>query len=50
MQDALRRLFTAGELTPVDLDQLTEVSKPKHGLASKPATPLPAAHVPVAGR
>ena len=49
MQDALRRLFTAGELTPADLDELAEVCKTKHGLASTPPTPLSAAHVPVAG-
>jgi hypothetical protein len=49
IQDALRRLFTAGELTPVDLDELTEVCKTRHGLSTEPATPLVAAHVPVAG-
>jgi recombinational DNA repair ATPase RecF len=49
MQDALRRLFIAGQLTPADLDDLAEVCKTKHGLASHPATPLSAAHVPVAG-
>jgi hypothetical protein len=49
VQDALRRLFTAGGLTPADLDELTEVCKTKHGLASKAAVPLTAAHVPVTG-
>lgn len=49
IQDALRRLFTAGELTPVDLDDLTEICKARHGLSTASATPLSAAHVPVAG-
>lgn len=49
MQDALRRLFTTSGLNPADLDELTEVCKTKYGLASKSATPLSAAHVPVAG-
>ena len=49
MEDALRRLFTPGELKPEDLEELTEVCKTRHGLSTKPATPLSAAQLPVAG-
>ena len=49
MQDALRRLFTAGPLTASDFDELAEVCKTKHGLSSTSVSPLSAAHVPVAG-
>jgi hypothetical protein len=49
VQDGLRRLFTTGGLTSADLDELAEVCKTKHGLASKAAVPLTAADVPVTG-
>jgi recombinational DNA repair ATPase RecF len=48
IQDALRRLFTAGA-NPLDVDELTEICKTRYGLSTKPASPLSAAHIPVAG-
>lgn len=34
-RDALRRLFTSGNLTLDDLDDLTEICKAQHGLAAE---------------
>ena len=40
-RDALRRLFTSGNLTATDFDELTETCKARCGLASpKPFKPL----------
>ena len=33
-RDALRHLFTSGDLTATDFDELTETCKARHGLAS----------------
>lgn len=49
-RDALRRVFTVGQLTTDDLDELTEVCKSKHGLAGpKTVVPLAAQHLPITG-
>ena len=49
-RDALRRVFTAGQLTADDLDELTEICKSKHGLAGpKTVVPLAAQHLPITG-
>lgn len=47
-RDTLRRLFTAGSLTPADLDDLLDLCKAKHGL-SKPRPPevLAEEHLPI---
>ena len=45
-RDALRRLVTAGELTPDDNQELTELCKAQHGLAGGPAAePLTEEHL-----
>ena len=47
-RDALRRLFTSGDLTAPDLDELTEICRAQHGLASpKPFELLAAQHLPI---
>ena len=49
-RNALRRLFTSGDLTAPDLDELTEICKAQHGLASpKPFDLLAAQHLPISG-
>lgn len=49
-RDALRRLFTSGDLTPDELDELTEICKSQHGLTSpKLFAPLAAEHLPITG-
>ena len=49
-RDALRRLFTSGDLTATDFDELTETCKARHGLASpKPFEPLAVQHLPISG-
>jgi len=47
-RDALRRLFTAGTLTPADVDELLDLCKASRGLSS-PRTPdvLARAHLPI---
>ena len=45
-REALRRLVTAGELTPNDYQELTELCKAQHGLADGPeAEPLTEEHL-----
>ena len=47
-RDALRRLFTSGDLTVTDLDELVEICKAPHGLAApKPFAPLALQHLPI---
>ena len=47
-RDALRRLFTSGDLTAPDLDELMEICKAPHGLAApQPSEPLAAQHLPI---
>src|SRR2546425_5264044 len=47
-RDALRRLFTSGDLTSDDLDELTEMCKARYGLAAPmPSSPLEAVHLPI---
>jgi hypothetical protein len=49
-RDALRRLFTSGDLTAADLDELTEICKAQHGLAElKPLAPLASENLPISG-
>lgn len=46
-RDALRRLFTAGHLTPDDLEDVTTICKSQHGLSpAQPIQYLDTAHVP----
>lgn len=47
-RDALRRLFTSGDLSSDDLDELTEMCKARYGLAAPmPSSPLEAVHLPI---
>src|SRR2546425_13344897 len=50
-RDALRRLFTRGQITPADLDELVVLCKAPRGL-SKPQTPqvLAKEHLAIKGR
>jgi hypothetical protein len=49
-RDALRRIVTVGALTSSDFDELTEICKAAHGLASpQAAKPLASEHLPISG-
>lgn len=49
-RDALRRLVTQGELSTIDVSELTEFCKASHGLANKTnPEPLEAKHLPQTG-
>src|SRR5207247_5955209 len=50
-RDALRRLFTVGQITPADLDELLALCKATRGLA-EPQTPQPLAkeHLAIKGQ
>lgn len=49
-RDALRRLFTTGDLSPSDIDELVEICEGEHGLAPKKlADTLKAEHIRARG-
>ncbi len=49
-RDALRRLFTSGNLSTVDLDDLTDICKAAHGLSAPRASkPLETKHLATKG-
>ena len=50
LKEVRAAVFTSGDLTATDFDELTETCKARHGLASpKPFEPLAVQHLPISG-